>query len=235
MNPMAVATKAARPPVFYWRLWLFDTVLVVAGLLFFLAAQYGTPEFLGPACLMALLPLIPAVVLVGGAGSTIFVLSKVLVEKRGWPTPAALALLVGPAIVLAALLALPAFFRSPAHRLDYICLGNAPSAASQIHVSGYSTFLREEWLAAFNVSESGFQTMIAQAKLAPVDEFEFRDAVARSPFQNDRLFSAAWPPNGRALCYKRVFNAAQEHERGTVFAMFDRNTSTAIVLREFRD
>ncbi len=66
----------------YWRLWLGDTVLVTAGLLFFLATNYGTYEFFGTALVMALLPLIPILVLVGGAGSTIFALTKVLTEKR---------------------------------------------------------------------------------------------------------------------------------------------------------
>ena len=80
----------------YWRLWLFDTVLVSAGVLFFLATQYGTYEFFGKACAMALLPFIPVIVLVGGAGSTIFALTKVLDRETlveaadsagfaGWP------------------------------------------------------------------------------------------------------------------------------------------------------
>jgi len=79
----------------YWRLWLFDAVLVSAGLLFFLAAQYGTYEFFGKACTMALLPFIPVIVLVGGAGSTVFALTKVLIEKRSLKVPTALALLGG--------------------------------------------------------------------------------------------------------------------------------------------
>lgn len=49
----------------YWRLWLFDALLVSAGVLFFLATQYGTCEFFGTACAMALLPFIPVMVLVG--------------------------------------------------------------------------------------------------------------------------------------------------------------------------
>ena len=69
-------------PAAYWRLWLFDTALVSAGILFFLATQYGTYEFFGRACAMALLPFIPVSVLVGGAGSTIFALTKVWIEKR---------------------------------------------------------------------------------------------------------------------------------------------------------
>src|SRR5690348_14155514 len=64
-------------PRTYWRLWLFDTLLVTAGLLFFLATHYGTYEFFGSALSMALLPLIPILVLVGGGGSTVFALTKV--------------------------------------------------------------------------------------------------------------------------------------------------------------
>ena len=65
----------------YWWLWVFDTVLVSAGILFFLALQYGTYEFYGKACAMALLPLIPVMVLVGGAGSTVYALTKVWMEN----------------------------------------------------------------------------------------------------------------------------------------------------------
>ena len=68
----------------YWLLWLFDTALVSAGVLFILAIQYGTYEFFVRACAMALLPFIPVIVLVGGAGSTIFALSKVWIEKYSW-------------------------------------------------------------------------------------------------------------------------------------------------------
>ena len=82
----------------YWRLWLLDAVLVSAGLLFFLATQYGTSEFFGVACLMASLPFIPIVVLVGGAGSTVFILTKIMIEKRSLKPPAALVLLAGPGL-----------------------------------------------------------------------------------------------------------------------------------------
>ena len=43
----AVENQAGVDPrrVNYWRLWLFDSVLVSAGILFFLATQYGTYEF----------------------------------------------------------------------------------------------------------------------------------------------------------------------------------------------
>lgn len=110
----------------YWRLWLFNAVLVGAGVLFFLAAQYGTWEFFGRACLMALLPFIPVMVLVGGAGSTIFILTKVLIEKRLLKAPTALALLAGPGLAMTLLLGLMGAGKSPGHRLAYICLGNAP-------------------------------------------------------------------------------------------------------------
>ena len=79
---------------------------------------------------MALLPLIPIMILVGGAGSTVFALTKVLIEKRSLLRPAALALLVGPALLLTLMLVLLGAFKSPAHRLAYICLGNAPASAS---------------------------------------------------------------------------------------------------------
>jgi hypothetical protein len=218
----------------YWRLWLFDTALVSAGILFFLALQYGTYEFFGRACAMALLPLIPVLVLVGGGGSTIFALTKVLIEKRSLPRLAALAALVGPALVVTLALVLLGVFKSPAHRLSYICIGNAPASASQVQVTGYSTFLREEWLAVFHVGPKDFQTMVAGAKLVPVDDFEFRKMLEPSALKKSRLYQSLPPLNG-ALCFKRVFKEGEEHKLGSVYAAFDPATSTAIVLRGYQD
>jgi len=218
----------------YWRLWLFDTALVSAGILFFLALQYGTYEFFGRACAMALLPLIPVLVLVGGGGSTIFALTKVLIERRALPRLAALALLVGPALVVTLALVLLGAFKSPSHRLSYICIGNAPASASQVQVTGYSTFLREEWLAVFHVGPKDFQTMVAGAKLVPVDDFEFRKMLEPSALKKSRLYQSLPPLNG-ALCFKRVFKEGEEHKLGSVYAAFDPATSTAIVLRGYQD
>ncbi len=218
----------------YWRLWLLNAVLVGAGVLFFLAAQYGTFEFFGPACLIALLPFIPVMVLVGGAGSTIFILTKVLIEKRSLRLPAALALLAGPGLAVTLLLGLLGAGKSPGHRLAHICLGNAPASASQVRVTGYSTFLREEWLAVFNVGPKDFQTLVTQAKLAPVDEFEFRKALEQSALQQSRLFQKL-PPLNNLTCFQRVFKEAEERERGSIYAVFDPATSTAVVYREYRD
>src|ERR1039457_5623001 len=212
----------------YWRLWIFDTALVSAGILFFLARQYGTYEFFGTACLMALLPLIPVMVLVGGAGSTIFALTKVLIEKRSLKRPVALALLVGPALVVTLLLVLMGAGRSPGHRLAYICLGNAPASASQVQVAGYSTFLRSEWLAVFNVGQKDFQTLVAGAKLVPADGFEFRKMLEQSSLKKSKLFQSFPQPNDLP-CFKRVFKESAEHQRGGVYAAFDPATSTAVV------
>ena len=221
-------------PMVYWRLWLFDTVLVSAGILFFLALQYGTFEFFGKACAMALLPLIPLLVLVGGGGSTVFALAKVLIEKRALKLPAALALLVGPAVGVTLLLVLLGAGKSPAHRLGYICLGNAPAAASHVQVTGYSTFLREEWLAVFTVEEKAFQTMVNQSKLMPADDFEFRIMIGRSSLKTTKAFHS-WPAADNFKCFKRVFNEREEHQRGSVYAGFDPATATAAVFREYRD
>ena len=227
-------TAKKKPPIYYWRLWVANAVLVSAGVLFVLAAQYGTLEFFGTACLMALLPFIPIMVLVGGAGSTIFALSKVLIEKRALKTPAALALLVGPGVAVTLLLVLLGLGRSERHWLAYICAGNAPASASQVQVSGYSTFLREEWLATFKVGPKDFQTMIAQTKLAPVDGFEFKQKLAQSPLKNSRLLQNI-PPLDSQPCFRRVFRPDQEHERGSIFAAFDAATATAVVFREYHD
>lgn len=224
----------AKPPIYYWRLWLLNAVLVSAGLLFFLATQYGTWEFFGKACLMALLPFIPVMVLVGGAGSTIFVLTKVLVEKRSVRVPAALGLLVGPGLVVIVLLVLLSAAKSPGHRLAYVCLGHVPTSASQVQVIGYSTFLREEWLARFNVGPKEFQTLVTQAKLTPVDNFEMRKMFGQSALEKSRLFQALPQPTG-LTCFKRVFKESEERERGSVYAMYDPATSTAVVYREYRD
>ena len=231
-----VENKAGVNPhrINYWRLWLFDTVLVSAGILFFLATQYGTYEFFGKACAMALLPLIPVLVLVGGAGSTVFALTKVFIEKRASPRLAALALLVGPALVVTLALGLLGAFNSPAHRLAYICIGNAPASASHVQIAGYSTFLREEWLAVFQVGQKDFQTMVATAKLVPADNFEFQKKLENSALKDCRLRQSL-PPLNNSLCFQRVFKESEEHQRGGVYAVFDPATSTAVVFREYHD
>ena len=236
MNAVENQTGANPRRINYWRLWLFDAVLVSAGALFFLATHYGTYEFFGKACTMALLPFIPVIVLVGGAGSTVFALSKVLIEKRALKMPMALALLVGPALVVTWLLVLLGAGKSPGHRLAYICLGNAPASASHVQVAGYSTFLREEWLAVFNVGQKDFQTLVTGAKLVPADDFEFRKMLEPSALKKTRLYQSLPPLNENdALCFKRVFKEGEEHELGSVYAAFDPATSTAIVLRGYQD
>ncbi len=218
----------------YWRLWLFDTVLVSAGTLFFLATQYGTYEFFGRACAMALLPLIPVLVLIGGGGSTVFALTKVLIERRRLKKTVALASLVGPALVVTLALVLLGVFQSPTHRLNYICVGNAPALAGQVQITGYSTFLREEWLASFNVDARAFQTFVVQAKLVPADNFEFKTVLERSSLKNSRLFQNLLS-SGNLQSFKRVFKEAEEHQRGSVYTAFDPATSTAVVFREYHD
>ena len=218
----------------YWRLWLLDTALVSAGILFFLAAQYGTFEFFGKACAMALLPFIPVSVLVGGAGSTIFALTKIWIEKRALSRPTALVLLICPAVVIALALVFLGLIKSPCSRLAYICLGSAPASASQVQVAGYSTFLREEWLAAFNVVPADFQTMAGRAKLEPVPSLEFSRRLERSSLKGTKLFRNL-PPSGVLICFKRAFNEPIEHQRGGVYAAFDPATSTAVVFREYHD
>ncbi|HEX5397637.1 MAG TPA: hypothetical protein VFY06_01125 [Verrucomicrobiae bacterium] len=221
-------------PSDYWRLWLFNAVLVSAGALFLLTVQYGTYEFFGRACLMAFLPFIAVMVLVGGAGSTIFALTKVMIEKRSLKKPTALALLVGPALVVTLLLGLLGAGKSPGRRLDYICVGNAPASASHVEVSGYSTFLRKEWLAVFNVGQKDFQTMVAKANLAPADDIEFTKMLEQSALKKTRLYQNL-PPLNDAICYERVFNEGKEHESGSVYAVFDPATATAVVFRGNND
>ncbi len=234
MNAIEIKTGTKLQPKDYWRLWVLDTVLVSAGFLFCLATHYGTYEFFGTACAMALLPLIPVMVLVGGAGSTVFALTKIWIEKRALNVPAALALLVGPALVVTLLLALLGAGKSPGHRLAYICLGNAPASASHVQVAGYSTFLREEWLAVFHVGPKDFQTMVAGAKLVPVDGFEFRKMLEQSALKRSWLFGRI-PPLNNLTCYKRVFNEQEERKLGSVYAVFDPAASTAAVYREYHE
>ena len=218
----------------YWWLWVLDTGLVGAGILFFLALQYGTYEFFGRACAMALLPFIPVMVLVGGAGSTVFALTKVWIEKRALKQSTARALLVGPALVVTLALGLLGAFKSPAHRLSYICVGNAPASASQVQIAGYSTFLRSEWLAVFQTGQKDFLTMVAGAKLVPADAFEFKTMLEHSSLKDSRLFQNL-PSSGKPQFFKRVFKEAEEHQRGGVYAVFDPDTSTAVVFREYHD
>lgn len=234
MNAVENNAGAKLRPVDYWRLWVLDAVLVSAGVVFFLATQYGTYEFFGTAVVMALLPFIPVMVLVGGGGSTVFALTKVLIEKRALARPAALALLVGPALVVTLLLVLLGAGKSPGRRLGYICLGSVPASASHVQVTGYSTFLRAEWLAVFNVGTTDFQTMAAKMKLVPADEFEFRITLEQSSLKTTRLYQRL-PSTNNAIWFKRVFKEGEEHQRGGVFVMFDPATSTAIVVREYHD
>jgi hypothetical protein len=217
-------------PIYYWRLWLLNAASVSAGALFFLAAQYGTFEFFGVACLMALLPLIPVLVMVGGAGSTIFALTKVQIEKRRIKKSAALALLVGPGLVLTVLLVSLGAAQSPAHRLAYICLGNVPASASHVRVTGYSTFLHKEWLAVFNAGRADFQAMVAKGDFVPVDDFVFKEMLEKSALKKTRLCQSLPPLKGEP-CYQRVFKEGEEHKSGSIYAAFDPATSTAIVWR----
>jgi hypothetical protein len=235
MNEPVVPDQNNLRPIHYWWLWLFDAALVSAGVLFWLAMQFGTYEFFGAACRMALLPFIPIMVLVGGGGSTVFALTKVkLIEKRSLKRPAAVALLVMPAVMVALLLGLLGASRSPAHQLAYICLGNVPASASGIHVAGYSAFLKGEWLAVFNAGSKDFQTMVNESKLTPVDEFEFQHMLELAAVKKSRLVQSL-PPLTNAYYFKRVFNASEEHQRGSVYAVYDPATSTAVVVREFHD
>jgi len=232
VNAVENKTGARLRPLDYWWLWVFDTVLMTAGMWFYLATNYGTYEFFGKACAMALLPLIPVMVFVGGAGSTVFALTKVWIEKRALPQPAALAALVGPALVVTLALVLLGAGKSPAHRLSYICIGNAPATASQVRIAGYSTFLRSEWLATFNVGPKDFQTMVAGAKLVPADHFEFDKMLGLSALKDCRLRQSV-PALTNALCYERVFNESEDHQRGGMYAVFDPATTTAVVFREY--
>jgi len=218
----------------YWWLWVLDAGLVSAGVLFFLARQYGTSEFFGSACAMALLPFIPVIVLVGGGGSTVFALTKVLIEKRALKRPAAVALLVGPALVVTLVFVLLGAGKSPDHRLAYICLGNVPASASQIQIAGYSTFLRSEWLAVFKVAPKDFQTLVAGAQLVPADSYEFKAMLLTSALKKSRLLQKL-PRLTKAGCFRRVFKESEEHQRGGVYAVFDPDTSTAAVFREYHD
>ena len=234
MNTVENQESAKRRPTAYWRLWLFDTVLVSAGLLFFLATQYGTYEFFGTALVMALLPFIPVMVLVGGAGSTAFALTKVTIAKRALNSSTAMVLLVGPALVVTLLLVLLGAGKSPGSRLAYICLGNAPASASHVQITGYSTFLRSEWLAVFKVDQNGFQVFVTGAKLEPGSVIEFNRMLEHSAHKGSKLFQSM-PPLNNPVCFKRVFKEAEEHQRGGVYAVLDPATSTAVVFREYHD
>ncbi len=218
----------------YWWLWVFDTVLVSCGFWFYLATYYGTYEFFGKALAMALLPLIPVMVLVGGGGSTVFALTKVWIDKRTVSRSKAIALLIGPGLALTLALGLLGAFKSPAHRLSYICVGHAPAATSAVRISGYSAYLREEWLALFRVDATNFEKFLTAAKLEPVPSLEFSKMLEQSSLKTTRAFREL-PTSGELKCFKRVFKESTEHERGSVYATFDPATSTAVVFREYHD
>jgi hypothetical protein len=43
------------------------------------------------------------------------------------------------------------------------------------------------------------------------------------------------PPRNNGYYFKRVFKESEEHQRGSVYAVFDPATSMAVVVREYRD
>lgn len=227
-------SKAGLRPKEYWRLWVLDAVLVSAGMWFFLATRYGTFEFFGKALAMAVLPFIAIMILVGGGGSTIFALTKVWIEKRSLNRPTALALLIGSAFMVALPLVLLGTWKSPGYRLGYICLGKAPVVARHVRVTGYSTFLHEEWLAVFNVNQAAFQKFVTEAQLKPVPDYEVNAALEHSALRKTGTYESI-PPSDQPDCFRRVFNERVEHLRGRVYARFYPATSTAVVLREYHD
>ena len=194
VNPVAGQNTFRPPPSYYWRLWLLNALLVSAGLLLVLAAQYGTADFFGAACLMALLPFIPAIVLVGGAGSTIFVLTKVMIEKRSLSASSALLLLVGPGLFVFLLLALLTARQSPDHWLAYLCHGHAPPSASQVRVAGYSHLPQRTMAGRVPRKRQGISAFLSQAELVPVDAFEFKKTLDTSALKSTRLFRQSPPP-----------------------------------------
>lgn len=234
MNDSSQQPNPRLRPINYWWLWLGDTVLVSAGCWFYLATHYGTYEFYGVALMMASLALIPVLVLVGGAGSTVFALTKIWIEKRGLPRRTGVALLVGPALMITLALGLLGAFKSPAHRLAFICAGHPPAAAGEIRIAGYSAFLRGEWLAVFRTEAKSFQSLVTQAQLVPADAAEFQNLRTRSDLKFTRLFQTL-PPTGELKYFKRVFKEAEEHERGIIFAVFDPATGAAAVFRSYHD
>ena len=221
-------------PLFLWRLWIIDALLVSSGILFFIAQQYGTYEFFGRACAMALLPLIPVLVLVGGAGSTVFALTKVWLEKHKLSLMLTRIFLVGPALLVMILLVRFGANRTPENRLAYICLGNAPATASAVRVAGFSTFLRSEWLAVFHINRSGFEAMVKGGKMESGSAGEFKGILSRSAHQQTRLWQSV-PPWKHPLCFQRIFKESEEHQRGGVYAVYDPTTETAVVFREYHD
>lgn len=227
-SPAVLSTRS------YWWLWVFNALLVSTGILFFLATRYGTPEFFTIALGMAMLPFIPILVLIGGGGSSVFAVSKVVIEKRRLKMSTALAVLLAPGIVITLLFVLLGLSASDKHRLSYICAGHAPAAANEIAVTGYSAFLREEWLATFRTDENNFHAFATAAQLVPADGFEFEKTLEHSALKSTRVGKTV-PPLAALPCLKRVFKDKEEHERGTVFAVFDAANSRAIVFRGYHD
>jgi len=124
--------------------------------------------------------------------------------------------------------------KSPGHRLAYICLGNAPASARQVQVAGYSTFLRSEWLAVFNVESNSFKAFVTGAKLEPGSAVEFSRMLEYSAQKGTRLVQGL-PALNHLMCFRRVFKESEEHQRGGIYAVFDPVTTTALVFREYHD
>lgn len=234
VNTVKKTIRAKLRPIVYWQLWLVDVVLVSAGVWFYLATQYGTYEFFGKAIAMAVLPFIPVMVLVGGAGSTIFALTKVMIEKRSVNFFKAVVLLVGPGMVVTLVLVALGVWQSPKHRLSYVCHGQVPAGVSQVQVTGYSAFLRAQWLAVFTVDTNSFQKWIAQSKLKKTPAYDFDQSLKKLSLKDSRLYQQATQLDD-PVCFRRVFNESEEHERGRIYAAFDAASSTAVVLREYHD
>jgi hypothetical protein len=86
----------------------------------------------------------------------------------------------------------------------------------------------------FTVDRKNFQTFVDRAKLKPIPSLECSRMLESSALKATRLFQNL-PQSGDFICFKRVFNEPEEHQRGRVYAVFDPATSTAVVFREYHD
>lgn len=145
-----------------------------------------------------------------------------------------MALLVGPALGIALTLSFLGAFKSPAHRLAYICLGHAPTPVNDVRLAGYSTFLRAEWLAMFRTEPRAFQAFVAEAKLERIQPMEFQQMRVCTGLKSTQIFQTL-PATSDWQCFRRVFKEAEEHKRGSVYAAFDPATVTTVILRIYSD
>ena len=233
-----VLDKAGNPErqLRYRLVWLCNSIATSVAIYFFIFVDSGTIETLHGVSDFAFLailalPLILIVIVIEGL---IFFITKAIIKIKTISHVAARRWLIGPACAVTLFITLAGFWNlMPRQRLAKVCTVSPPSARD-IHVVGYSSFLRGEWLGVFQVQEADFQEIVRREKLQFDPTFDFSGKLNRSYLNQTKLFQKMSTPTNPQY-FKRVFSENGGRERGGIYAAFDSTTSTAIIFREYHD